>query len=97
VSIPLKLSKTETTWLNLVGTILDHIIKSAAAANGATFVDASPNFKSHRFCDTSNSWFNPASATYDVLTGVNVFSGSFHPIPAGQQSGYEAAFQAAGL
>ena len=95
-SVQLKLSKTETTWLNLVGTILDHIIKSAAAANGATFVDASPNFNSHRFCDTSNSWLNLVSATLNGLQ-LNVFSGSFHPTPAGQQSGYEAAFKAAGL
>ena len=98
VPVTLTLSRTEITQLNLVGTVLDHIIKSAAAANGATFVDASPNFRSHRFCDTSNSWFNPVSATYDVFTKqLNVFSGSFHPTPAGQQSGYEAAFQAAGL
>ena len=97
VPVPLKLSKTEVTWLNLIGTVLDEVIKSAAAANGATFVDASPNFKSHRFCDTSNSWFNSVSATYDFTTRQNVFRGSFHPTPAGQQSGYETAFQAAGL
>jgi hypothetical protein len=98
VTVSLTLSMTEITWLNLVGTILDHVIKSAAAANGATFVDVSPNFKSHRFCDTSNSWFNSASGTVDYTTKQpNVSPGSFHPIPAGQQSGYEAAFEASGL
>jgi lysophospholipase L1-like esterase len=98
VAVATKLSKAAITWLNLIGTVLDAVIKSAAAANGATFVDASPNFKSHRFCDTSNSWFNPVSGTYDYATGQKeVYAGSFHPTPAGQQSGYETAFQAAGL
>ena len=59
---------------------------------GATFVDANPNFKSHRICDTSNSWFNYVSGPYN-----NPSPGSFHPTPDGQQSGYEASFEAAGL
>jgi len=97
-TLTLTLSRTVITWLNLVGTVLDDVIKSAAVANDATFVDANPNFKSHRFCDTSNSWFNPVSGTYDdTAKQPHVSPGSFHPIPAGQQSGYEAAFQSAGL
>jgi lysophospholipase L1-like esterase len=98
VTVALKLNKAEITWLNSVGTSLDKVIKSAAAANGATFVDASPDFNSHRFCDTAASWFNYVSGTYDYNTKqLNVDPGSFHPTPTGQQSGYEVAFSAAGL
>ena len=98
VTVALKLNKAETTWLNSVGTSLANVIKTAAAANGATFVDASPKFKSHRFCDTSNSWFNYVSGTYnDKTKQKNIWVGSFHPTPTGQKSGYEAAFSTAGL
>jgi lysophospholipase L1-like esterase len=98
VTVALKLNKAEVTWLNSVGTSLDNVIRTAAVANGATFVDASPEFSSHRFCDTSNSWFNYVSGTYnDKTKQLNVWVGSFHPTPTGQQSGYEAAFSAAGL
>lgn len=97
-TVTLDLNKAEITWLNSVGTSLDNTIKTAAAANGATFVDASPNFNSHRFCDTSNSWFNSVSGTYnDKTKQKNIWVGSFHPTPDGQQYGYEAAFNAAGL
>jgi lysophospholipase L1-like esterase len=98
VKVALKLNRAEITWLNSVGTSLANVIQTAAAANGATFVDASPDFDSHRFCDTSNAWFNPVSGTYNDKTGqLNVSSGSFHPTPDGQQFGYEAAFSFAGL
>jgi lysophospholipase L1-like esterase len=98
VKVALKLNQAEITWLNSVGTSLANVIKTAAAANGATFVDASPNFDSHRFCDVSNAWFNYVSGTYNDSTGhLNVSSGSFHPTPDGQQSGYEAAFSTGGL
>jgi len=68
------------------------------AKRSATFVDASPDFNSHRFCDTSNSWFNYFSGTYNYKTKQLTYDpGVFHPTPTGQQSGYEAAFSAAGL
>jgi hypothetical protein len=96
IHVALKLSKPEVKWLNSVGTSLDNVIKSAAAANGATFVDVNPLFNSHRFCDTSKSWFNPVSGSYGLKSGVlNLSSGSFHPTSTGQKSGYEAAFEAA--
>ena len=96
-TVALKLNKAEITWLNSVGRSLDNTIKTAAAANGATFVDASPNFNSHRFCDTSGSWFHSVSGTYnDKTKQKNIWVGSFHPTPDGQ-FGYEAAFNAAGL
>jgi lysophospholipase L1-like esterase len=98
VTVALKLNKAEITWLNSVGTSLDNVIKSAAKANNATFVNVSPDFNSHRFCDTSNAWFNYVSGTYNYKTKQkNIWVGSFHPTPDGQQSGYEAAFSAAGL
>jgi hypothetical protein len=98
VAVALKLNKAEITWLNSVGTSLNNTIKTAAAANGATFVDASPNFNSHRFCDSSDSWFNSVSGTYnDKTKQKNIWVGSFHPTPDGQQFGYEAAFNTAGL
>jgi lysophospholipase L1-like esterase len=98
IHVALKLNKTEVAWLNSVGTSLNQVLKSAAAANHATFVDVSPKFNSHRFCDTSSSWFNPVTGTYGLKSKVlNVAVGSFHPTPTGQKSGYEAAFEAAGL
>jgi lysophospholipase L1-like esterase len=98
VTVALKLNSAEITWLNSVGTALNKVIKTAAAANGATFVDASSDFSSHRFCDTSNSWFNDVSGTYnDQTKHLNVSTSSFHPTPDGQQFGYEAAFSLAGL
>jgi lysophospholipase L1-like esterase len=98
VEVALKLNEAEITWLNSVGTSLNKVIKTAAEANGATFVDASPDFISHRFCDTSNSWFNDVSGTYNYQTKhLNVSTSSFHPTPDGQQFGYEAAFSLAGL
>ncbi len=74
-------------------------MKSAATANGATFVDANPKFSSHRFCDTSDLWFEPFSGTADYNTKQLTYypPGVFHPTAVGQQSGYEAAFSAAGL
>jgi hypothetical protein len=98
IHVALKLSKPEVAWLNSVGASLNQVIMSAAAANGATFVDVNPEFKSHRFCDTSKSWFNPVTGTYGIKSKVLRLSpGSFHPTSTGQQSGYEAAFEAAGL
>jgi hypothetical protein len=98
VKVQLKINTLDVTWLNSVDQSLANVIQSAAAANGATFVDASPDFSSHRFCDTSSSWFYHFSGTYDYQTKeLTPSPGVFHPTPAGQRSGYEAAFTAAGL
>lgn len=98
VKVALKLNKAEITWLNSVGTSLANVTKTAAAANDATFVNVNPTFKSHRFCDTSKSWFNYVSGTYnDKTKQKNIWVGSFHPTPTGQKSGYEVAFRTAGL
>lgn len=98
IHVALKLNKTEVAWLNSVGTSLNQVLSSTAAANDATFVNVSPKFNSHRFCDTSTSWFNPVTGSYGIKSGVlKIAVGSFHPTPTGQKSGYEAAYEAAGL
>jgi hypothetical protein len=98
IHVALKLNKSEVAWLNSVGTQLNQVIKSAAVANHATFVDVNPKFKSHRFCDTGKSWFNPVTGSHGIKSGVTKFDvGSFHPTPTGQKSGYESAFAGDGL
>lgn len=98
VTVALKLSKPDVTWLNSVGTSLANVLKSAAAANGATFVNAIPEFRSHGICDTSRQWIRSFSGTYNYKTKhLSYDPGVFHPTPAGQQSGYAVAFKDAGL
>lgn len=48
------------------------------------------------------SWINPVAASITVdpqgrTLSLATSSGSLHPTPDGQQSGYEAAFLAAGM
>ena len=98
VTVALKISKEDAVWLNSVGRSLAGVLRAAAAANGATFVDAEPDFRAHVFCDTAASWIAPLSGTYNYKTKKLTYDqGAFHPTPTGQKSGYEAAFVAAGL
>jgi hypothetical protein len=98
VTIALKVAKEDAGWLNSVGSSLADVLKAAAAANGATFVDAEPDFRTHVFCDTAASWITPFYGTYNYKTKKLTYDpGVFHPTPTGQKSGYEAAFVAAGL
>lgn len=98
VTVALKISKEDAGWLNSVGRSLAGVLKAAAAANGATFVDAEPDFRTHVLCDRAASWITPFSGTYNYKTKKLTYDpGVFHPTPTGQKSGYEAAFVAAGL
>jgi hypothetical protein len=98
VKVAIEINKPDTEWLNSVGTSLLNVLKSAAAANGATFVNVGPEFHAHGFCDTAQSWIRPFSGTYNYETKQLAYGpGAFHPTLTGQRSGYEAAFKAAGL
>jgi len=67
-TIALKVSKADAAWLDSVGTSIANVMNTTATANGATFVDANTKFSSHRFCDTSDLWFEPFSGTADYNT-----------------------------
>ena len=97
--VALKLARSDVLWLNWAADVLDLVIKAAAKANGATYVDPNPEFRGHRMCDASNSWIQYVSGRANGTTNKVTYryKGSFHPNIAGQRLGYEIAFKKAGL
>ena len=73
------LSTTDRTYLNQGATVLDGVIRTAAAQYGDTFVDVIPYFAGHQICD-SNSYLNSVS--------LLDLTASYHPNASGQKHGY---------
>ncbi|HEX9034664.1 MAG TPA: SGNH/GDSL hydrolase family protein, partial [Streptosporangiaceae bacterium] len=73
------LSTTDRQALNQGASVLDGVIKTAAANNGDTFVDVNPYFAGHQICDSSS---------YIISVDWLNLSDSYHPNKNGQQYGY---------
>jgi hypothetical protein len=65
--------------------LLDSVMATAAASNGAVFADPRAQFSGHELCDGAG-WLN--SLTIPV-------GNSYHPTATGQKSGYLPVFTAA--
>ena len=99
--IPLKISGADATWIDRATAVIDADIAVAVATAGpwATYVNPEPAFTGHGLC-TGSPWLNPITATASITgkrVAVTFDSGSVHPTPTGQNSGYAASFTAAGL
>jgi lysophospholipase L1-like esterase len=68
-------SSADVTWFNSIEIDLNGVLKQAAQANGATYVDTFSSSIGHDACQGSNAWVNgllPTSAAYPLhpnLTG----------------------------
>ncbi|WP_213453953.1 SGNH/GDSL hydrolase family protein [Rhizomonospora bruguierae] len=80
----LGMSVAKRQALNTGADTLATVIRSRAAAAGATFVDVRSIFAGHGVCGSS-PWIN----------GITALTGAFHPNATGQRSGYLAALTAA--
>lgn len=71
----LRIDAADATWLRQKGAELSDLVRRAAKAAGATYVDVAPDFAGHEAC-TADPW----------LTGVVLvdLKSSFHPTVAGQ-------------
>jgi lysophospholipase L1-like esterase len=71
----LRIDAADATWLREKGAELSDVVRRAAKAAGATYVDVAPAFAGHEAC-TADPW----------LTGVVLvdLKSSFHPTLAGQ-------------
>ncbi|GAA2334093.1 SGNH/GDSL hydrolase family protein [Dactylosporangium salmoneum] len=67
--------------------LLDDVIKTAAAAAGATFADVRSQFVGHQLCSYGDKWLH-------ALNYVNL-SVSYHPTAAGQSGGMYPVFRSA--
>jgi hypothetical protein len=70
-----RITADDARWLREKAVRLTDVIRKAAKAAGATYVDVAPSFAGHEAC-TADPW----------LSGVvlNDLRGSFHPTVAGQ-------------
>ncbi|GGN10167.1 hypothetical protein GCM10009721_42710 [Terrabacter tumescens] len=67
------------TWFRTTGDQLTAVMKNAAAANGASFLDLMPIYAGHEAC-SFDEWVNSTIAHSDTGSGSNwPGSGSFHP------------------
>lgn len=82
----LGLSTTDRTDIDQGIDLIDGLLQTAAAQNGAVFADVRGAFAGHEICD-SGSWLNSVDWTD--------FSVSYHPTAAGQADGYLPVFTAA--
>ncbi len=80
------LSTTDRTAINGGASLLDSLIKAAAARAGDPFADVNPYFAGHQICD-SNSYLHS--------TNFLDLDESYHPTAAGQADAYLPAFTSA--
>jgi hypothetical protein len=100
IGVPATISSNDAATLNVFGNTLNSVIRAAARAAGswASWVDATPTFSGHGFCDSKAMWFNPLSADVNVVAGTfNADPSRFHPTATGQILGYKKAFTNSGL
>jgi lysophospholipase L1-like esterase len=86
VSICIGLSGADHQALDNGINILDGVIQTAAAADGATFADVRSAFSGHELCD-GNDWLH----SVDILN----IGESYHPTASGQADAYLPVFTAA--
>ncbi|MCL2585061.1 MAG: SGNH/GDSL hydrolase family protein [Streptosporangiales bacterium] len=86
VAVCIGLDKTKHTDLNNGVDVLDSVLQTAAAADGATFADARGQFSGHELCSGDN-WLHSVDL-------ANI-SESYHPTATGHKDGYLPVFSSA--
>jgi hypothetical protein len=84
-SVCIGLSRGDHQAIDTGINLLDSVIATAAANNGAVFADPRAQFSGHELCDGAG-WLN--SLTIPI-------GNSYHPTATGQKSGYLPVFTAA--